>query len=60
MPVPVMFTLHGWDPKTQPVQDWLAARLRETYPLFAGKGGAADAAALVRDTASRGDPGRAR
>jgi hypothetical protein len=44
-----MFTLHGWDPNTQPVQDWLAARLRETYPLFVGKGGAADAAALVKD-----------
>jgi hypothetical protein len=47
VPVPVMFTLHGWDPNTQRVGDWLAARLQETYPLFAGKGGRAEAAALV-------------
>ena len=48
MPVPVIFTMHGWDPNTQRVEDWIAARLRETYPLFAGKRGAADAAELVR------------
>jgi hypothetical protein len=48
VPVPVMFTVHGWDPNTEQVQDWLAARLRQTYPLFAGKCGAADASALVR------------
>ncbi len=35
VPVPVMFTLHGWDPGTQRAQDWLAERLRQTYPLFA-------------------------
>ena len=22
VPVPVMFTLHGWDPNNRPVQDW--------------------------------------
>jgi hypothetical protein len=48
VPVPVMFTLHGWDPNTQRVADWLAARLQETYPLFAGKGGKAEAVELVR------------
>ncbi len=48
VPVPVMFTLHGWDPSTQRVGDWLAARLQETYPLFAGKGGKAEAAGLVK------------
>jgi hypothetical protein len=48
VPVPVMFTLHGWDPSTQRVGDWLAARLQETYPLFAGKGGKAEAAELVK------------
>jgi hypothetical protein len=48
VPVPVMFTLHGWDPNTQRVGDWLAARLQETYPLFAGKGGKAEAAELVK------------
>jgi transcriptional regulator with XRE-family HTH domain len=40
VPVPVMFTLHGWDPSTQRARDWLAGRLRQTYPLFAGKQGA--------------------
>jgi hypothetical protein len=48
VPVPVMFTLHGWDPNTQRVQDWLAARLHETYRLFVGKRGTAGAAALIR------------
>ena len=48
VPVPVMFTLHGWDPNTQRAGDWLAARLQETYPLFAGKGGRAEAAELVK------------
>ena len=47
VPVPVMFTLHGWDPDTQDVRAWLAEQLRQTYPLFAGEGGAEDAAALV-------------
>ena len=36
VPVPVMFTLHGWDPVAQPVQDWLAVRLGQTYPVLAG------------------------
>jgi hypothetical protein len=42
-----MLTLQGWDPSTHRVGDWLAARLQETYPLFAGKGGRAEAAGLV-------------
>ncbi|HEX9540105.1 MAG TPA: hypothetical protein VGA04_18245 [Streptosporangiaceae bacterium] len=48
VPVPVMFTLHGWDPNTQRVEDWLVSRLQQIYPLFAGKGGAADGAQLIR------------
>ena len=40
VPVPVMFTLQGWDPSTQRARDWLAQRLCQTYPLFAGKQGA--------------------
>ncbi|MGH3783092.1 MAG: hypothetical protein ACRDRO_21335 [Pseudonocardiaceae bacterium] len=48
VPIPVMFTVHGWDPNTQRVQDWLVSRLRQTYPLFAGKGGAARAADLLQ------------
>ena len=47
VPVPVMFTLHGWDPRTQHVQEWLAARLQQTYPLLAGKSGARKAAELL-------------
>lgn len=34
VPVPVLFTARGWDPVSCPVQDWLAARLAGTYPLF--------------------------
>ena len=47
VPVPVMFTLHGWDPRAQRIQDWLAGRLKQTYPLFAGKAGAGKAAGLL-------------
>lgn len=47
VPVPVMFTMHGWDPHTQRVQDWIASRLQQTYPLLAGRGGAPNAARLV-------------
>jgi hypothetical protein len=40
VPVPVMFTLQGWDPVTEPTEVWLAERLRQTYyPLFAGRRG---------------------
>ena len=28
VPVPVMFTLHGWDPRAQCARDWLARRHR--------------------------------
>ena len=47
VPVPVIFTMDGWDPNEQRVQDWLAVRLQETYPLFAGKGDAKEAAGLL-------------
>ena len=40
VPVPVMFTLHGWDPGAQRVRDWLAERLWQAYPMFAGRQGA--------------------
>jgi hypothetical protein len=49
VPVPVLFTLHDWDPRTQPVQDWLVSQLRQTYDgLFRGRRGARAAAALLR------------
>jgi len=47
VPVPVMFTLHGWDPGTQRARDWLAERLWQTYPLFAGKRGAGAARGML-------------
>ena len=47
VPVPVMFTLHGWDPGTQRARDWLAERLWQTYPLFAGKQGAGTARGML-------------
>ena len=47
VPVPVLFTLHGWDPSTQRVREWLAGRLWQTYPLFAGKHGAGAARGLL-------------
>jgi hypothetical protein len=48
VPVPVMFTLHGWDPGKRDIEKWLAARLQRTYPaLFPGKGGARKAASLL-------------
>jgi hypothetical protein len=47
VPVPVIFTLHGWDPAAQRAEDWLAARLRQAYPLLAGRDGASEAARLL-------------
>jgi hypothetical protein len=47
VPVPVLFTMHGWDPTAQRIEDWLAARMVDTYPLLQGRGGMAEAAALV-------------
>ncbi|TCO62225.1 hypothetical protein [Actinocrispum wychmicini] len=40
IPVPVLFTLHGWDPDSGvSVTDWMAGKLAETYPLFHGRTG---------------------
>lgn len=47
IPVPVMFTLHGWDPNSQRIEDWLSLRLQQTYPLFAGKHGVERAVKLL-------------
>ncbi|MGB8200794.1 MAG: hypothetical protein WCF33_14060 [Pseudonocardiaceae bacterium] len=47
VPVPVLFNAHGWDPTTCSVQDWLAARLAGTYPLFQHRGGQAEATAMI-------------
>ena len=47
VPVPVMFSLSEWDPGREKLQDWLCLRIQQTYPLFAGKGGAVIAARLL-------------
>jgi hypothetical protein len=47
VPIPVMFTMHGWDPRQQRVHDWLVVRLQQTYPLFAGRFGGRKAAAVL-------------
>jgi hypothetical protein len=57
VPVPVMFTLHGWDPITRPVQDWLADRLGQTYPVLAGSDGAGEIGQATDGGEAHGDPG---
>ncbi|HEU0087109.1 MAG TPA: hypothetical protein VFQ77_05605 [Pseudonocardiaceae bacterium] len=47
VPVPVLFTTYDWDPRTTSAQDWLRDQLVATYPLFAHRGGRAEAAGLV-------------
>jgi hypothetical protein len=42
-----MFTMHGWNPDTQPVQGWLAVRLGQLYPQLAGRDGILKAALLL-------------
>jgi hypothetical protein len=47
VPVPVLFTLQGWNPSTQTVQDWLTRQFQQSYPFLAGKVGAAKVAGLL-------------
>ncbi|MBB5955318.1 hypothetical protein FHS29_001899 [Saccharothrix tamanrassetensis] len=46
IPVPVMSTLHGWNPATTSVQDWLVGKLAE-LPLLRSESGAGHARALL-------------
>jgi MFS family permease len=40
IPVPVLFTLHGWHPdRGDSVTDWMASKLDETSPAFRGRAG---------------------
>ena len=48
VPVPVLFTAQEWDPSDQLLQDWLVQRMQQSYRLFGGKAGAADATGLIR------------
>jgi transcriptional regulator with XRE-family HTH domain len=34
VPVPVLMTLHGWDPIRQPLRDWLTSRLVRDHPFL--------------------------
>jgi hypothetical protein len=47
VPVPVLFTAQDWDPRRQPVKEWLTGRLQQTYPLFAGRTGTENASGLI-------------
>ncbi|MEJ2853021.1 MULTISPECIES: hypothetical protein [unclassified Saccharothrix] len=46
VPVPVLFTLHGWDPEQTPVRDWLVAKLVR-LPALTGRDGPRRAAELL-------------
>jgi len=48
IPVPVMFTLAGWDPDTTPVRDWLTTKLATDIRLFRGRRGKDRATELLR------------
>jgi hypothetical protein len=47
IPVPVLFTVHGWDPSRQPIQKWLVTRIQQTYRLFSGEKNTPNAEAVV-------------
>jgi hypothetical protein len=48
VPVPVLFTLHGWDPLAQRIDEWLAVQL-QAYPFLNGKRGLAEAEKLIKE-----------
>ena len=47
LPVPMLFTVHGWNPATCSVQDWMIGRLTAEYPMFQHRGGRVEAAELI-------------
>lgn len=50
VPVPVLLTVYGWDPRARTLADWFAERLAAAYPfLRSGRYGGDTAAALVRE-----------
>lgn len=50
VPVPVLLTTHGWDPRRQSLGDWLAARLAQDYPfLRSGRHQRTDATEIVKN-----------
>jgi hypothetical protein len=49
VPVPVLLTVHGWDPEHQRPGEWLAARLDAEYPFLRSDVYGKDAAARLVD-----------
>lgn len=49
VPVPVLFTVHGWDPDSEPIAGWLAGRLTGDYALLRAREYGRDAAARLID-----------
>lgn len=47
VPVPVLLTAHGWDPRHQRLGEWLAARLDDGYPFLRSESYGRDAAARL-------------
>jgi hypothetical protein len=47
IPVPVMLSLHGWDPAAESPAEWAAGRLSREYTLFRGRDGRARALELL-------------
>src|SRR3984893_8857532 len=53
-PVPVLLTISGWDPTTEPLDRWIARRLGELYPALRAAAYGPDAPwALVTERPSR-------
>jgi hypothetical protein len=46
-PVPLLFTLHGWDPDRTKIVDWLADRLEHDYEFLTAREYGPDAAAQL-------------
>jgi hypothetical protein len=47
VPVPLLLTLHGWDPRSDSLADWLAGRLIEDYALLRAREYGRDVAARL-------------
>ncbi|MGH3829566.1 MAG: hypothetical protein ACRDRS_03795 [Pseudonocardiaceae bacterium] len=47
VPVPVLLTLHGWDPNSELLDDWLVGRLTGDYALLRAREYGRDAAARL-------------
>jgi len=49
VPVPVLLTAHGWDPRRQRLGEWLAAQLNAEYPFLRSEAYGPHAAARLVD-----------